>query len=81
MIKAVIASLVLLCGKGFAQESRFDKASIDISISATVISYLEMITLSDIDVGTVQPSQIEVRLNPRLDQGAGLIKIKGRRTA
>ncbi|MBC8403502.1 MAG: hypothetical protein H8E14_18625 [Candidatus Marinimicrobia bacterium] len=62
------------------QTDRFDQASIDVKISAMVVDYLEMITLSDIDVGTVQPSQMEVRLDPRLDQGAGLIKIQGRQT-
>ena len=75
-------TLILLClSLVTGQTDRSDQASIDVKINATVVDYLEMITLSDIDVGTVQPSQMEIRLNPRLDQGAGLIKIQGRRAA
>ncbi|NQT96488.1 MAG: hypothetical protein HQ562_01975 [Candidatus Marinimicrobia bacterium] len=73
----IILSLSLLMG----QSDRFDQASIELNISATVVDFLEMITLSDIDVGTVQPSQMEIRLDPRLDQGAGLIKIQGRQSS
>ncbi|MCF6238153.1 MAG: hypothetical protein L3J79_04950, partial [Candidatus Marinimicrobia bacterium] len=40
--------------------------------------YHEMMTLADIDVGTVIPSDDMLRLDPRTDQGAGLIKIVGR---
>ncbi len=73
--------LIPLLSLILAQTDRFDQASIELNISATVVDFLEMITLSDIDVGTVQPSQLEIRLDPRLDQGAGLIKIQGRPTA
>lgn len=51
---------------------------IKVQVSATVVDYLEMITLADIDVGTVIPSKDMLRLDPRNDQGAGIIKIQGR---
>ena len=47
-------------------------------IEATVIESLEMIILADIDVGTVIPSEGILRLNPRTDSGAGIIKLEGR---
>ncbi len=62
----------------FGQGTAGTPTDVKLGISATVVDYIEIITLSDITVGTVQPSQVEIRLDPRLDQGAGIIKVQGR---
>ena len=54
---------------------------VKVRINATVMDYIEMITLADIDVGTVIPSDDILRLDPRTDQGAGIIKVHGRQNA
>ncbi|NQV41066.1 MAG: hypothetical protein HQ506_01820 [Candidatus Marinimicrobia bacterium] len=53
-------------------------AAVKARIEATVIEALEMIILADIDVGTVIPSEGILRLNPRTDAGAGIVKLQGR---
>lgn len=58
-----------------------NKADVKLNISATVVDYLEMITLANIDVGTVIPSEDILKLDPRTDQGAGLIKVEGRQNS
>lgn len=55
--------------------------SVSARITATVEDYIEMVTLSNIDVGMIIPSEDMLRLNPRSDQGAGLILISGQRNA
>lgn len=54
------------------------KTRAEVTIQATVMDHLEMITLANCDVGTVVPSEGTLRLNPRTDSGAGIIKILGR---
>ncbi len=54
---------------------------VNVTIAATVVDYIEMITLADIDVGTVLPSEDVLRLDPRTDQGAGIIALLGRQNA
>ncbi len=56
-------------------------AGVKVRIEATVVDYIEMITLADIDVGTVIPSDDILRLDPRNDQGAGLMLVQGRSEA
>jgi len=65
----------LLISSGIAQKQQSKTTT---RIEAEVIEYLEMITLADIDVGTIIPSQDVLRLNPRTDSGAGIIKVQGR---
>ncbi len=67
--------LTLLINSGFAQKQQTEATT---RVEAVVIEYLEMITLADIDVGTIIPSQDILRLNPRTDSGAGIIKVQGR---
>ncbi|MBL7027963.1 MAG: hypothetical protein ISR88_05985 [Candidatus Marinimicrobia bacterium] len=70
----LIIFLVLVCSVvALGQDSQAK-----VRIEATVFEYLEMITLADIDVGTIIPSEGTLRLNPRTDAGAGIIKLQGR---
>ncbi len=65
-----------------AQESEtFLKATGVVQATAEVTDFVEMITLADINVGTVQPSQGIVNMDPRLDAGAGIIMLSGRPSA
>ena len=73
-----LSLILLLLSLSFAQGSKSD---VTVHIAATVVDYLEMITLADIDVGTVIPSEDMLRLDPRTDQGAGIIKLQGRQDA
>jgi hypothetical protein len=65
----------------FGQSSTPGKTSVSVTIAATVINQIQMITIADIDVGTVIPSDDILRLDPRTDQGAGIIMIQGRENA
>ncbi|MCF7826364.1 MAG: hypothetical protein K9M55_09010 [Candidatus Marinimicrobia bacterium] len=73
--------LLLLTMNSFGQDSSKDKTSVSVSISATVVDQIQLITLADIDVGTVIPSEDILRLDPRKDQGAGIIKVLGRQNS
>lgn len=73
--------LLLAFGLSFGQNSTTDQTNVSVSISATVMDQIQMITLSDIDVGTVIPSEGILRLDPRQDQGAGLVKVLGRKNS
>jgi len=73
----VIALLVMQISLLGQQNS----SAVKMNIEATVVDYIEMITLADIDVGTVIPSDEMLRLDPRTDQGAGIIKVHGRHNA
>ena len=70
--------IIILSSMGLAQTNR---SSVNVSVSATIQDYLDMITLADIDVGTVIPSDDRLVLNPQTDQGAGIIMIRGRENA
>ncbi|NQV49653.1 MAG: hypothetical protein HQ507_04115 [Candidatus Marinimicrobia bacterium] len=52
-------------------------SSVSVKVTANVVQFIEMITLADIDVGTVIPSEDMLRLDPRTDQGAGIILVQG----
>jgi len=58
-----------------------NSSDVKVNIQATVVDYIEMITLADIDVGTVIPSDEFLRLDPLSDQGAGIIALQGRQNA
>jgi len=49
----------------------------EIHISATVVDQIEVITLSDIDAGTVLPGQQEKVIDPITDGGAGTLRLEG----
>ncbi|MFH1852896.1 MAG: hypothetical protein ABIA75_11180, partial [Candidatus Neomarinimicrobiota bacterium] len=76
-MKKILVTLVLL-SLATAQVKPVDGSSVGVNISATVVDNIEMFTLNGIDVGTIQPSQLLVRLDPRLEQGAGTVKFQGR---
>jgi len=61
------------------QDPSSTKNTTTLSVLVKVTSRLEMTTLRDINIGIVQPSQIQVNLDPGKDQGAGLLKISGGR--
>lgn len=71
----ILALLLTLVSSGITQD-RSKQATT--RVEAEVIEFLEMITLADIDVGTVIPSEDILRLDPRTDSGAGIIKVQGR---
>lgn len=74
----ILSYLLLLPIIIFAQEEDSpSSASATVSISATVIGSIEMITLQDIDIGVVTPSMEFIVVKPGEDQGAGLIKFTG----
>ncbi|NQV15366.1 hypothetical protein HQ531_07900 [bacterium] len=77
-IKTILISIVLLVALVFGQG---EIPELRVRIAATVVDYIEMTTISDIDVGTVIPSEDILRLDPRTDQGAGIIKVHGRENA
>ena len=77
IIRALLC-LLLLSGTMFAQEKESPfSASAKISVSATVVGTIELITLQDIDIGVVTPSMEFIIVKPDEDQGAGLIKFTG----
>lgn len=69
------AILILLPFTLFAQ--RGNNASTDISISASVIRSLELITVNSITFGNTQPGQIEVSVDPVNDPNAGFMVALG----
>ena len=77
-ISNILLVILFMLSPGFSQDG---SPSVKVRIEATVEDYIEMITIADIDVGTVIPSEDYLRLDPRNDQGAGLIKIHGRQNA
>lgn len=54
-------------------------SSVEINVSARIQDYIEMVTLADIDVGTIVPSEEILRLDPRTNSGAGIIMIQGQK--
>lgn len=69
IVVMLIISLNLTLGQG---------RKVDVQVTATVDPTIEMITLANIDVGTVVPSEDLLKVDPRKDQGAGLILVTGR---
>jgi len=76
MMRNIILILFLLSNLS-AQNSSDTKTSATLNVSVNVIDHLEMITLRNINIGTVLPSQILIDVDPRIDPGAGLIKVSG----
>ncbi|MCF7808003.1 MAG: hypothetical protein K9M49_04500 [Candidatus Marinimicrobia bacterium] len=74
----ILLLLVLFSTLGLAQS---DSPTVTARITATVEDYIEMVTLSNIDVGMIIPTEDMLRLDPRSDQGAGLILISGQKNA
>jgi len=69
--------ILILISNLWAQDIPESKVSSTMFVSVTISSSLELITLRDINIGTVMPSQIQVIVDPINDQGAGLIKVSG----
>ncbi|MCF7824529.1 MAG: hypothetical protein K9N35_10210 [Candidatus Marinimicrobia bacterium] len=80
MKRSNLALLVMLVLSG-AVFGQGGNPEVKVRITATIEDYIEMITLSDIDVGTVVAGEDYLRLNARNDPGAGIIKINGRANA
>jgi len=78
MLKKILIIVLLLGSTVFAQS---ENTSVKIKVSARVVEFLEMVTLADIDVGTVIPAEDILTLNPLTDQGAGMILVQGRANA
>ncbi len=68
--------ILLLWAGGLAAQSR--DASLRVQISATLDSSIEVETISNISFGRVIPGMEELVINPRLDPGAGLLRVSGR---
>jgi len=77
MRRPLINLLLLLSLNLWAQKSSPSNATANLNVSVTVTDRLEMITLKDINIGSVLPSQVQVTVDPQDDQRAGIIKITG----
>lgn len=53
------------------------KSTIELSISATVVDQIEVITIADIDAGIILPGESEKVISPILDGGAGILRLEG----
>lgn len=73
----ILTSVILGCHLSVKSYGQNSVSSITISISATVQSSIELITLSDINIGSVQPSQFEIYVEPNRDAGAGSMIARG----
>jgi len=54
-----------------------NSASIHVNVNATVVESIEMVTISDFNIGPVQPSQKEINIDPKDDGGAALLMFSG----
>ena len=54
---------------------------VNINVTAEVQSAIELVTISDIQLGSVQPGQFEVFVQPSRDPGAGSMIARGRPNA
>ncbi|MCF7803339.1 MAG: hypothetical protein K9N46_11680 [Candidatus Marinimicrobia bacterium] len=52
-------------------------ASVSVNVSANVVATIDMVTLSDFNIGSVQPSQGEIIIDPGQDGGAALLMFSG----
>jgi len=71
----IISTLPLITLAQDEQELR--SAMVHVNVSATVIESIEMLTLSDFNIGPVQPSQREIVIDPGQDAGAALLMFSG----
>ena len=69
-IAAIVAVIILLSLRVNAQESQ-KAITAEISISATIIQQIELITVSSMTFGRTQPGQVEIYVNPVNDINAG----------
>jgi hypothetical protein len=54
------------------------RESVSISVGLAIESSIEIETISNINLGRIQPGQGEVFIDPKSDPGAGLLKLSGR---
>jgi len=57
--------------------SQGESSKLSLSVQATVVPLIEIITLADIDVGIIAPGDGILKVDPRFDQGAGIMKVEG----
>jgi hypothetical protein len=60
-----------------AQTVRISESVISVSVSASVQQAITMETISNINFGRVTPGMTEIYINPRSDNGAGVMRISG----
>ncbi len=77
-MKIIVLAFITLFATGVAQEN---SSSVELHVSATVVDQIEVITLSDIDAGTILPGNEEKVISPILDGGAGILRIEGQRNS
>jgi hypothetical protein len=54
-----------------------ERPVIRVNVTATILSAIEVETLSNINFGRVEPGVNRVSINPRVDAGAGLMRLSG----
>lgn len=54
---------------------------VSVSVSTTILSTVELVTISNMNFGRMNMESTELRLDPRTDAGAGLMKATGRPNA
>jgi hypothetical protein len=60
-----------------AQVGRRGESVISVSVSATITESVTMETIANINFGRVSPGMTEIYINPRTDNGAGVMRISG----
>ncbi len=77
-MKNFISVFIGLLTLGMAQG---DNPSVEMHITATVVDQIEVITIADIDAGTILAGEEEKEINPILDAGAGILRLEGQRNS
>ena len=75
----MLAILCLRAGPAAAQQSvdNGPKASITVSVGAEIVSSIEMVTIRNINLGSVQPSREVLNIHPIYDPESGKMQILG----
>ncbi len=86
-MRNLLAILALVSGVSFtpeiavAQNGQRTDNNVTVSVSTSIRSSVELITISNMNFGRVNLDANELRLDPRTDAGAGVMKATGRPNA
>ena len=77
-MKMIALAFIAVFATGVAQENI---PLVELHVSATVVDQIEVITLADIDAGTILSGDAEKVISPILDGGAGILRLEGQRNS